>query len=531
VSWITWTHIHFVTIGAFTQLLFGTLPQLAARKLERPGPSPSTFGVASVGLNVALVLVWYGRAFGEPLWFDIGLGTIWLLTSWLFAVVLVMVRRSDGGRARDPTIGFYLLSPFVYLIGLALAFGLYSHGWDVPGGWYGLREAHVHANAWGFLGLAAIGTLYDLFPRLVDAELYSERLKRYSLPLFALGIVPLVVGPVLGMGKTVTAIGLVLYAAGYVLYIYTLARTYWAGTPNGTALSVLVAQLWILGPASFAPFILFGVPLGIPDPWIETGALHFFFLGWALPIALAGLLLVARSLEWSPGTARGDGSDSRVDGLVPRSVSRRPSDRSPSSPGTSRSSSSGSASSIRTSRGRRYCTARDSPSSSDSGATICSKSSSNGGRCGHVRRRPECDSELGRHECRVHHYRLDGCSSLRTVGGPRQSDCSPGDRRSSTEFGCGWRARFRCIPIPYNIRLRPTKMGEGSIDSIACEALSRFAGRTSQPPGGMRSRSRESRCGLRGSTSLSVECDPRSRRWRKSICRNSWPSASDYSSH
>jgi len=109
----------------------------------------------------------------------------------------------------------------------------------------------------------------------------------------------------------------VLYAAGYVLYIYTLARTYWAGTPNGTALSVLVAQLWILGPASFAPFILFGVPLGIPDPWIETGALHFFFLGWALPIALAGLLLVARSLEWSPGTARGDGSDSRVDGLVP----------------------------------------------------------------------------------------------------------------------------------------------------------------------------------------------------------------------
>jgi len=331
----------------------------------------------------------------------IGLGTIWLLTSWLFAVVLVMVRRSDGGRARDPTIGFYLLSPFVYLIGLALAFGLYSHGWDVPGGWYGLREAHVHANAWGFLGLAAIGTLYDLFPRLVDAELYSERLKRYSLPLFALGIVPLVVGPVLGMGKTVTAIGLVLYAAGYVLYIYTLARTYWAGTPNGTALSVLVAQLWILGPASFAPFILFGVPLGIPDPWIETGALHFFFLGWALPIALAGLLLVARSSRVVPGTARGDGSDSRVDGLVPRSVSRRPSDRSPSSPGTSRSRRrdrlllSGP---VVVGATARLGIRRPPP---DSGATICSKSSSNGGRCGHVRRRPECDSELGRHECRA----------------------------------------------------------------------------------------------------------------------------------
>ncbi|RKD89023.1 hypothetical protein [Halopiger aswanensis] len=322
VSWVTWTHIHFVTIGAFTQLLFGTLPQLTARKLERPGPSRLTLWAVFLGLNGALLLAWYGRAFGEPLWFDVGLGTIWLLTGWLFATVLAMTFRTlrgDTARVRDPTVGFYLLSPAIYLIGLTFAFGLYSRGWDVPGGWYGLREAHVHANAWGFLGLAAIGTLYDLFPRLVDAELYSERLKRYSFPLFALGIVPLIVGPVLGMGKTVTAVGLVLYAAGYVLYVYTLARTYRAGTPNGTALSVFVAQLWILGPASFAPFILFGVPLGIPEPLIETGALHFFFLGWALPVALAGSLLAARALEWPAGTTRAGTGDDRghVDGLVP----------------------------------------------------------------------------------------------------------------------------------------------------------------------------------------------------------------------
>ncbi|MFU8868408.1 hypothetical protein [Natronococcus sp.] len=316
VSWITWTHIHFVTVGAFTQLLFGMLPQLTARKLERPTPSPRATRASFLGLNGALLLAWYGRAYGEPLWFDVGLATIWLLTLWLFALVVWMALRSSGGRARDPTIGFYVLSPFVYLIGLGFAFGLFSHSLDVPGGWWGLREAHVHANAWGFLGLAAIGTLYDLFPRLVDAELYSQRLKRDSFPLFALGIVPLVVGPVLDMGRTVTAAGLALYAAGYLLYVYTLFRTYRAGTPNGTALSVLAAQLWILGPAGFAPFVLFGVPLGIPEPWLETGALHFFFLGWALPIALAGSLLVARSLEW-PGTdVRSDTGD-RTRGLVP----------------------------------------------------------------------------------------------------------------------------------------------------------------------------------------------------------------------
>ncbi len=53
VSWITWTHIHFVTIGAFTQLLFGTLPQLTARKLERPGPSAPAIGTVFLGLNGA----------------------------------------------------------------------------------------------------------------------------------------------------------------------------------------------------------------------------------------------------------------------------------------------------------------------------------------------------------------------------------------------------------------------------------------------------------------------------------------------
>ncbi|WP_254766707.1 hypothetical protein [Salinilacihabitans rarus] len=320
VSWITWTHIHFVTVGAFTQLLFGTLPRLTARRLGVESPSRRYERASFLGLNAALLAAWYGRAFGEPLWFDVGLATLWLLTLALLVVLLATVRRA--GCARDPTIGFYLLSPLVYLIGLTFAFGLFSHAWDLPGGWYGLREGHVHANAWGFLGLAAIGTLYDVFPRLVDldADVGVDRLRRYSFPLFAVGILPLAFGPVLGMGRTVTAAGLLLYAVGYLLYVASLVRAYRAGTPNGTALWVLVAQAWILGPAGFAPFILFGVPLGIPDAWIETGALHFFFLGWALPVALAGALLYVGSRE-GPTDGAGYGGHPLVpDGGVPSVV-------------------------------------------------------------------------------------------------------------------------------------------------------------------------------------------------------------------
>lgn len=314
IAWITWSHIHFVTVGAFTQLIFGMLPQLAARKLDRPGPGRWYTWLNFVVLNGGFLAIWYGRSYGDTLLYDVGLAAISAIVLGLFVLLVTLTLRADREKAWDATIGMYLLSPLVFLFGLTLAFGLYSHTFDLPGGWWGLREGHVHANAWGFLGLAAIGTLYDVFPRLVDADLYSQRLKNYSFWLLAVGIGPLSVGPVIDMGRTVTGTGLILFGAGYALYLYNLYRTYRAGTSSGLSLSVLIAQPWILGPAGFAPFILFGVPIGIEYHWIEMGALHFFFMGWALPVALAGLAIYFRNLGCLFGRPD-DGTD--PEGLIP----------------------------------------------------------------------------------------------------------------------------------------------------------------------------------------------------------------------
>lgn len=297
VAWVGWSHIHFVTIGGFTQLLFGMVPQLAARRLDRPAPSRRYHLLTFAGLNGGFAAVWYGRALGHPLWFDLGATVVFATVLAVLGWILATARRSERRWWRDVTVRLYVASLTVFLTGIIYAFGLFTHPFDVPGGWYGLREAHVHANGWGFLGLAVIATMYDLVPRLVEADLYSDRLRAYSSWLFLAGIVPLSTGPWLGLGQLVTAPGLVLYASGFVLYGYTLVRTYLAGTGSGLAQSVLIAQGWILGPASFAPFILFGVPLGIRSAWIEQGALHFFFLGWALPVAMAGLLLSVRTLS------------------------------------------------------------------------------------------------------------------------------------------------------------------------------------------------------------------------------------------
>src|SRR6056297_2248925 len=169
LGWTTWSHIHFVTIGGFTQLLFGMLPQLTARRLGRPLPPRWYDWVNFVGLNGAFLLLWYGRGWAHIWAFDGGLFAIWLLVVGVLVVLGRMALQSD--RAWNATIGLYLVAVFVFLWGITYAYGLYGHMWDVPGGWLGLREAHVHANAWGFLGLAAIGTLYDLFPRLLDTDL------------------------------------------------------------------------------------------------------------------------------------------------------------------------------------------------------------------------------------------------------------------------------------------------------------------------------------------------------------------------
>jgi len=297
LGWVSWSHIHFVTIGGFTQLLFGTLPQLAARKLERPPPARRYDWLNLVGLNGGFLLLWYGRGWGKPWAFDVGLFAIWLLVAGLFVVILRMALQSEG--AWDATIGLYLVSVFVFLWGITYAYGLYAHVWQVPGGWLGLREAHVHANAWGFLGLAAIGTLSDLFPRLLDTDLYSERLRNYSAGFLVVGIFPLITGPWIGLGRTVTATGLVLFATGFALYLYNLVRTYRSSdVRSGIATALLGAQFWMLGPAGFAPFVLFGVEW-VDPAFIEDGALHFFFVGWALPIALAGLLLFVPNLAAS----------------------------------------------------------------------------------------------------------------------------------------------------------------------------------------------------------------------------------------
>jgi cytochrome c oxidase cbb3-type subunit 1 len=302
VQWISWSHTHYLTIGAFTQFTIGYLPQLVAEKLKRPTPSRLYSWVAAAALNGGFVLLWYGRSFGNVTMFDVGVSLIWLLALGLFLALFKMAMQSD--RAWDVSVAFSLLAAFVFLWGITYAYGLFAHVWQLPGGWTGLREAHVHANTWGFLVLATVGALYHAFPGLVGAELYSDRLKNYSFWFFAAGIFPLITGPWLGI-RAVTVSGLSLYTVGFVFYYYTLIQTYRLGIPSGSSLWLLIAQFWIVGPGFAAPLLLFEVGWVRPT-FLEQGLIHFFFMGWALPVLLIGISLDSQfTSEHTSDTATG----------------------------------------------------------------------------------------------------------------------------------------------------------------------------------------------------------------------------------
>ena len=312
-AWVSWSHVHFVTVGGFVLLLFGMLPRYLAWKLDGPSPSPFVAWITTVVVVAAFLAVWVGRVTGSVVTYDVGLIGLWTATAGLLGWLVHAVRQSDP-EVRDGSVWLVLVATTSFLWGLTIAWGLYGQTLPAPGGWLGLREAHIHANAWGFVGLSVVAVSFDGYPKLVGmADHLSGR--RTATGLLALGIGPLIAGPWLGLAGTVTALGLLLYAAGFAVYLNGLVGAYRAGNRSGLGLWVLLAHGWIAAPVAFAPIVIYG-GLRVSPVLLEQAALHFFFLGWLLPVALVGLLAGARqSPAWA--TRRRSRSD------IGRAVSRR----------------------------------------------------------------------------------------------------------------------------------------------------------------------------------------------------------------
>lgn len=298
---VTWLRIHIVTIGAVTQALFGALPALAAARLGGEGqPAGAAWKQWSL-LNVGFILLLVGMP-AQPRHIFLavtGATLVFLAVLSLVNSLYGMARRSPRGAGAGAGTRFYLTAPIFFLVGITLAVSMLL-GWPAPGGWAGTREAHIHANNWGFLSLAAAGILIDLTPVLTGRPLARPGWVSASYWLITIGAVLLVAGPWLDVMPVMLA-GMVPFLIGVILLLVNVARS---RDPRGPmpvrATHLLASYIWVFAPIVAAP-ALHLVPGLLPIAAAETAALQGLAYGWGLQLAIAALPVLVAGIRYGPG--------------------------------------------------------------------------------------------------------------------------------------------------------------------------------------------------------------------------------------
>lgn len=323
---LRWLRIHLVTLGLFTEAVFGLLPCIMARAAGRPLPAPHRG--RWLLLNVGLVTLLVGIPLVRAPMIAVG-GTIVLIATLWLAVDLW---RIGGGRSVSPSpaVGggaaagpaapgfatgrpFYLAGLTLLLVGALVGTGLWLE-WGPALGIVRPKETHIHANLWGFASLVLAGLLVDLHAALRGGRVPDRsRSLRAAWWLMTGGALALVVAPWVAMDQLMV-LGIAMYAVATALLYVTLVwplrpgalsaagsapdRRPWAGSAH-----LLTAYLWILVPALALPFIVFG-GAAVPAARVEPVGPSILSYGWLLQ-ALVALLPPAIALAAGAGAGGG----------------------------------------------------------------------------------------------------------------------------------------------------------------------------------------------------------------------------------
>lgn len=293
---INWLRVHMVTIGTVVQMIFATLPGLAARKFTMEQRSTAETWLQWALVNVGFLLITAGIV-GVDNWTATAGATLVFIAVWRLWTGLIAAWRRAGHPWRE-SFRFYATAPVFFLTGITMAVTLLFN-WFGPGGRAGTFEAHVHANVWGFVAMLVAGVLFDLFPAVTGVPMARPGWIRPIYWLLTVGGTGLVVGPWFGW-LVATVGGLAVYVAGTVMLITLLILTLLQRrrAPVG-AWHLVSSYAWMVVPAFFAPFIVLAPHL-VRAAAIETAATQGLINGWLVGTLMGAIPVVMHSRTGEP---------------------------------------------------------------------------------------------------------------------------------------------------------------------------------------------------------------------------------------
>ncbi|MCB0188078.1 MAG: hypothetical protein KDE31_27610, partial [Caldilineaceae bacterium] len=281
---LRWMRVHFITLGALTELSFGILPLLVA---TRNGlPRPKIRWDIWLTLNLGLLILLLGIPPINGVLITTG-GTLIFTAAILLIIQLGKLRNPRTETQPSSGRKFYIAGLAYLLLGIIVGTGLWQ-GWSV---WLQIKvplEVHIHANNWGFMSLVFAGFFVDLYPIWAKRPLANRKAIAPIFWMMSAGALFLVLSPWFA-SQTFAAIGALLHTVATVWLLVIAIKPLRGDKPAWTAgmAHMLASYFWLFAPLSMARFVIFGIEGVMPAKALETTTPQALIYGWVLQVGFA----------------------------------------------------------------------------------------------------------------------------------------------------------------------------------------------------------------------------------------------------
>lgn len=263
-------HVHAALVGGVAQMILGAMvafiPPLLMTGRDKAASHPVLY--ASVNAGTAGILLGFAMQHRTVV------GIAGFLIVFAFLSILGDALRQVRSSLASPPLNlwFYGAALLVLLVGLGVGEAMALRLID-PASIGKARLAHIHLNLLGFVTLVIIGTMHNLFPTVLNAQLHSPRIARATFFVMPAGIGILIAGFLLTSLWTQIAAGGLL-VIGALLFAYNITRTWMAaGKPSHVAANHLMVGTMFLV-LSLGAGTLVSVNYLWDPPKVPFGTLH-----------------------------------------------------------------------------------------------------------------------------------------------------------------------------------------------------------------------------------------------------------------